>query len=178
MYLLSFGIACTPTLAGVTARSRGDYMTIQELAHRLKAQIESDSLEAARAIIQDAEITEYSLYRPTSRWKAILEQLNLGSLEPRSACVTVYSADSSVFETVKRAAKKKYSVVLNFPADDMGFREIFLIGKDSKKEPDIILLVNWYAGSREETKAMYGDGTSEDTAEASDLDLDDIDPFE
>jgi len=139
-------------------------MTIQELAQRLKAQIQSDPLEAARAIIQDAEITEYSLYRPTSRWKAILEQLNLGSLEPRTACVTVYNSDASVFETVKRAAKKKYSVVLNFPADDMGFREIFLIGKDAKKDPDIILLVNWYEVSREETKAAYGDASETNTA--------------
>jgi hypothetical protein len=161
-------------------------MTLKELAARIKTRVQSDPLELARAIVKGAEIAEYTLYRPTSqsRWKEILEQLNLGSLEARTVCLTVYSTDSSVFEAIKRSAKKKYGAVANFSADDMGYREIFLIGKDAEKEPDVILLVNFYETSRESVKAQYRSesednadaSNSDDTAEPEDLEID-LEPF-
>ena len=158
-------------------------MTLRELAQRLK---KASANDVVRQIVADAGINEFTIYSPTQRWKETLNGLGLSELEGRATCITCYSTGSEIFGRIETALKKKYKAVISANADDLGFRKVFAAGNDPNQTPELVLCVNWYEGSREETKAMYGSSTdaanNTDTADTTEADLeieleDTSDPF-
>ena len=80
---------------------------------------------------------------------------------------------------MKTALKGRYKAVADIQADELGFRRIFICGDAADKEPTLLICCNYYESDRQATKAQFAESQSNNaTAEASDLDLDDIDPFE
>ena len=158
-------------------------MTLREIAKRIKAQSITDRV---RELMSDTGVQEYSIYSPpTARWKEILSGLGLKDLK-NTICVTCYGTNSEVFEAIEKQLKKRYKAVVAVTVDELGFRKVFAAGNNPDGEPELTLCVNWYEGSREETKAMYGSSTeaanntdTADTTEADfELELEDTsDPF-
>jgi hypothetical protein len=185
MYLFGFGIACIPNPKGGSLRDPGgcNIMTLREIAKRIKAQSITDRV---RELMSDTGVQEYSIYSPpTARWQEILSGLGLKDLK-NTVCVTCYGTNSEVFEAIEKQLKKRYKAVVAVTVDELGFRKVFAAGNNPDKEPELTLCVNWYEGSREETKAMYGSSTdaanNTDTADSTDADLeieleDTSDPF-
>jgi len=153
-------------------------MTLKELAARIKKH--KDPIETVRQTIGEI-VGEYTAYKPTARWKEILASMDLGELESVTVCVTAYNTNEAVFDQIKNALGKKYKHVIQATADELNYRKLFICGNNPDAQPELMLAVNYYEQPRESVKATYrsDEDTADDTeAEASDLDFDDIDPFE
>ena len=143
-------------------------MTLKELAMRIKKLREEDPVEMVREVLDVAG--EFTLYRPTSKWKEILSDLGMKELEDRVACATFYGTDGSIFGKVKASLKKRYKAVLDATVDELGYRCLFVCGESPQSEPQLLLLVNYYEASRAETKSMYNSNTAADTDAADTAD--------
>ena len=146
-------------------------MTLRELAERLKQAQAQDLLETLRQVLSDAGIGEYTVYRPTERWKTILTNLNVTQLEPKTVCATIYNADASIFEKVKTALNKKYKAVFSTKVDDLGYRQLFAVGDSAEKEPQMIVCINFYEEGRESVKAQYRQEEDATNSDTDDLEL-------
>ena len=154
-------------------------MTMRELMQRMKKQREADVVEQVRTLLGD-NLGEITVYRPTSKWQSILEELGLKELGNITACATCYSADESVFGKVEALLKKRYKAVVSWSVDDLGYRKIFAASQSADAEPSLLLCVNYYEYARSAVKAQFkedeenADATNSDT---DDLEIDDEDPF-
>jgi len=189
MYLLSFGIACTPTLAGVTARSQVRIMTLRELLTRIKpGALEESPKDKIQRILQEANFEgEYTVYpvAGVSSWtKAVNEVLQIKPEDTAGMVgVTGYSTDANFFNRLETILKAKFNQVHRVSADEMGWKKI-LVCAESEEAVPLLVCANYYSTSREAVKAQFNSASPTETdSKTSNTNSDepadiDLDPFE